>query len=262
MATARTRLMSGEESAPDETEHRTDEADGRGDSDRGSEHADRGGNGRDHPGIDNDGNDDHEGGGDHDGTDSDTSGHANHAHRGGDGHGDHGSHDGHDHHASDVETVGVAILTVSSSRSLDDDPAGDTIGSAFERAGHEVRSRALVADEHDDVQAGIDSLVDREDTDVVVTTGGTGITPDDVTIEAADPLFKKRLPGFGELFRRRSYGEVGARIVATRASAGVVEDVPVFCLPGSENAARLGSEIATDVCGHLAGLARRDEEQH
>ena len=177
------------------------------------------------------------------------------------GHGEHGD-PGHDHHASDIETVSAAILTISSSRSLEEDPAGEAIGEAFERAGHKVSTRALITDDHDDVQAAIDELVDREDTDVVVTTGGTGITPDDVTIEAAEVLFTKELPGFGELFRRRSYGEVGARIVATRAIAGVAGETPVFCLPGSENAARLGSEIATEVCGHLAGLARQDAEQH
>jgi len=176
--------------------------------------------------------------------------------------GAHHDHAGHDHHASDIETVSAAILTISSSRSLEEDPAGEAIGEAFERAGHEVSTRALVTDDHGDVQAAIDELVGREDTDVVVSTGGTGITPDDVTIEAVSPLFTKELPGFGELFRRRSYGEVGARIVATRAIAGVVSETPVFCLPGSENAARLGSEIATEVCGHLAGLARQDAEQH
>jgi molybdenum cofactor biosynthesis protein B len=176
--------------------------------------------------------------------------------------GAHHDHAGHDHHASDIETVSAAILTISSSRSLEEDPAGEAIGEAFERADHEVSTRALVTDDHDDVQAAIDELVGREDTDVVVSTGGTGITPDDMTIEAVSPLFTKELPGFGELFRRRSYGEVGARIVATRAIAGVVGETPVFCLPGSENAARLGSEIATEVCGHLAGLARQDAEQH
>jgi molybdenum cofactor biosynthesis protein B len=176
--------------------------------------------------------------------------------------GAHHDHAGHDHHASDIETVSAAILTISSSRSLEEDPAGEAIGEAFERADHEVSTRALVTDDHDDVQAAIDELVGREDTDVVVSTGGTGITPDDVTIEAVSPLFTKELPGFGELLRRRSYGEVGARIVATRAIAGVVGETPVFCLPGSENAARLGSEIATEVCGHLAGLARQDAEQH
>lgn len=227
--------------------------------------------------MSNDGRDDerpdHEDGNEGEDRDGDASGYDHHAHQDGhehddhDGNGDrhgHGGHAGHDHahHASDIETVGAAILTVSSSRSLDDDPAGDTIAAAFERAGHEVNTRELVSDEYDNVQAAFDSLVDRDDVDVVVTTGGTGITPDDVTIEAAEPLFKKELPGFGELFRRRSYGEVGARIVATRASAGVVSETPVFCLPGSRNAARLGSEIVTEVCGHLAGLAKRDDETH
>lgn len=201
----------------------------------------------------------------HDDGDGDTNGHDHHArqddHEGRHDHSEHAGHD-HAHHAGDVETVGAAILTVSSSRTLDDDPAGDTIASAIERAGHEMSTRELVNDEYDNVQAAVDSLVDREDTDIVVTTGGTGITPDDVTVEATEPLFKKELPGFGELFRRRSYGEVGARIVATRASAGVVSETPVFCLPGSQNAARLGAEIVTEVCGHLAGLAKRDDESH
>lgn len=205
------------------------------------------------------GDDEHDSANDGDHGSGGSGGNDHHAHQ--DDHGGHGDN-AHDHHAHDVETVGAAILTVSSSRTLDDDPAGDTIAAAIERAGHEVSTRELVTDEYDNVQAAVDSLVDRDDTDVVVTTGGTGITPDDVTIEAIEPLFKKTLPGFGELFRRRSYGEVGARSIATRASAGVVSEVPVFSLPGSENAARLGAEIVTDVCGHLAGLAKRDGEGH
>ncbi|MFB6304173.1 MAG: molybdenum cofactor biosynthesis protein B [Haloferacaceae archaeon] len=177
-----------------------------------------------------------------------------------DGH-DHGHDDGHDHdhHHHDLETLGAAVVTVSSSRSLDDDPAGDAIAAAFEAEGHEVVTRELVRDDFDGVQSRVDSLVDRSDVDVVVTTGGTGVTPDDVTVEAATPLFDKRLPGFGELFRRLSYDEIGTRVVGTRAVAGVADGVPVFCLPGSENAARLGSEeLIVPEAPHLAGLARRD----
>ncbi|MFB6268525.1 MAG: molybdenum cofactor biosynthesis protein B [Halobacterium sp.] len=173
----------------------------------------------------------------------------------------HGHDEEHDHHHHDVENVGVAVLTVSSSRSLDDDPAGDAIAAAFEDAGHEVVTRELVRDSYDRVQGGIDNLAGRGDVDTVVTTGGTGVTPDDVTVEAAKPLFDKELPGFGELFRRLSYDEIGEKVVATRASAGVVEGVPVFCLPGSENAAELGSrEVIVPEIGHLVGLARRGEE--
>jgi len=178
------------------------------------------------------------------------------------GHGhDHGHNHDHGHHHHDVETLGVAVLTVSSSRSLDDDPAGDAVSHAFESAGHEVVTRDLVGDDYDGVQSALGGLTKRDDVDAVVTSGGTGVTPDDVTVEAAERLFVKRLPGFGELFRRESYDEVGVMIVATRATAGIVEGVPVFCLPGSENAARLGGEIAVEAAGHLAGLARRDEDE-
>ena len=165
----------------------------------------------------------------------------------------------HDHHHHDVSDLGVAVLTVSSSRSLDDDPAGDAIADIVKGAGHEVSIRELVRDDYDGVQDTVDRLVDREDTDCVVTTGGTGVTPDDVTIEAVDPLFDKRLPGFGELFRRLSYDEIGTKVVGTRAVAGVADGVPVFCLPGSENAARLGTgEVVVEEAPHLAGLAARD----
>lgn len=175
-------------------------------------------------------------------------------------HGDH-SHDDHshdDHHAHDVESVGYGIVTVSSSRSLDDDPAGDAIASAVESVGDEVAIRELVGDSYDTVQSTVDRLADRDDVDCVVTTGGTGVTPDDVTVEAAGRLFDKELPGFGELFRSLSREEIGTMVVGTRATAGIVGDVPVFCLPGSENAARLGAEeIITEEAGHLSGLASR-----
>jgi molybdenum cofactor biosynthesis protein B len=163
--------------------------------------------------------------------------------------------DGHDH-GHEPETVGVAVLTVSSTRTLDDDPAGDAIAAAFEH----VADRDLVPDDHDRVQDWVNDAVTADDgPDAVVTTGGTGVSPDDVTVEAVGPLLDKRLPGFGELFRRRSTEEVGTRAIASRATAGIAGATPVFCLPGSENAARLGAEIAAAEAGHLAGLARRTE---
>lgn len=168
----------------------------------------------------------------------------------------------HDHHSHDKHDLGVAVLTVSSSRSLDDDTAGDRITDALESAGHEVTTRDLVGDDYDTVQGTVQRFVDRDDTDAVITTGGTGVTPDDVTVEAVEPLLAKELPGFGELFRRRSYDEIGTMVVATRATAGVADGVPVFCLPGSENAAALGTELIVATAGHLAGLASRDDDGH
>ncbi|PSQ54970.1 molybdenum cofactor biosynthesis protein [Halobacteriales archaeon SW_8_68_21] len=157
-----------------------------------------------------------------------------------------------------MDSVAVAVVTVSSSRSADEDPAGDYVAVAFEEAGHEVAVRELIPDDYDSVQGTVDRLAQRTDTDAVVTTGGTGVTPDDVTPEAVHGLFAKRLPGFSELFRRLSYEEIGTRTVGSRATAGVVSATPVFCLPGSENAVRLGvDEVILPEVGHLVGLAGR-----
>ncbi|WP_182022766.1 molybdenum cofactor synthesis domain-containing protein [Haloquadratum walsbyi] len=183
----------------------------------------------------------------------------NHSHHhGADGDDDHDHN--HTHHAHDVGTLGVAIFTVSSSRSLTDDAAGDAIVAAFESAGHTIITREIVDDDVHRIQSVVETAVSDADTDIVVTTGGTGITPDDVTIEAVSDQYDKSLPGFGELFRRRSEAEIGTRVLGTRATAGIIDAVPVFCLPGSENAATLGSaELIVPEAPHLAGLATRDE---
>jgi molybdenum cofactor biosynthesis protein B len=201
--------------------------------------------------------------------DDDAGGHDHAAADDGDGgdHGHGGEHDSggedHDHHhAHDVEQLGVAVVTVSSSRTLADDPSGDAIVDSLVAAGHDVVTRELVPDDHDDLQRSVDALVGRGDVDVVVTTGGTGVTPDDTTVEAVRPLLDKELPGFGELFRRLSYDDIGTKVVGTRATAGVAEGAPVFCLPGSEDAVTLAVEdIITEEAPHLAGLARRDEDE-
>lgn len=173
----------------------------------------------------------------------------------------HDHHDGHDsHHRHDLDRLQIAVVTVSSSRDLADDPSGDLIVNRIKGADHELAARKLVADDHDKIQTMVNDLVDRDDVDAVITTGGTGVTPDDVTPEAVKPLLDKPLPGFGELFRQLSYEEIGTMVVGTRAIGGVAEGVPVFSIPGSENAARLGiEEIILPEIGHLAGLARREE---
>lgn len=169
----------------------------------------------------------------------------------------------HEHDVHDLEAVGVAILTVSTSRTLEDDPSGDAIAAAVTEAGHEVITRELVGDALDSVQAAVNHLVARADVDVVVSTGGTGVSPDDVTVEAIDPLLEKDLPGFGEVFRRKSEADIGMRVVGTRATAGIVDSVPVFALPGSVDAVQLGiEEVILPVIGHLTGLAQRGQHDH
>jgi molybdenum cofactor biosynthesis protein B len=177
-------------------------------------------------------------------------------------HGHHGGDHDHDHHSHDIAELEFAVLTVSSSREFDEDAAGNTITERLEAADHTVAVRELVNDDYDSVQATIDRFADRGDVDCVVTTGGTGVTPDDVTVEAARPLFDKRLPGFGELFRSLSREEIGTKVVGTRATAGIADGTPVFCLPGSESAVELGTDaIIVEEAPHLAGLAQRDEDE-
>jgi len=172
----------------------------------------------------------------------------------------HDDHADHDHHHHDVERLGVAVVTVSSSRTLEDDPSGDAIADLVEGSAHTVEARSLVEDDHDAVQGRVNSYIDDAAVDAVVTTGGTGVTPDDVTVEAVEGLFDKQLPGFGELFRRLSYDDIGTRVVGTRATAGIADATAVFCLPGSEAAVRLGvEEIILAEAPHLVGLARRAE---
>jgi len=188
---------------------------------------------------------------------------------GGDDHAghEHGESGTHDHHHHDLDRLSMAVITVSSTRDETEDAAGDAIEAELCAADNEVTTRVVVPDDAAAVQEAVEEAIADESVDAVVTTGGTGVTPDDVTVEAVEGLFEKHLPGFGELFREFSREEVGTRVVGTRATAGIAPrdpetpdagGVPVFSLPGSENAARLGTrDIIVPEAPHLAGLARR-----
>jgi molybdenum cofactor biosynthesis protein B len=200
---------------------------------------------------------------DHSTVERDTDEHDAHTGHEHDRHASHTDHDGHDHshgHDATATQVGVAVVTVSSTRTREDDPSGDIVETTLANAGHDIVTRDVIRDDLDGIQNVVVALTDRSDVDAVVTTGGTGITPDDVTVEAVSPLFDKELPGFGELFRILSYEDVGTKALASRATAGVVDGSVVFCLPGSEAAATLGvEELIAEEIGHLVGLAQRDE---
>lgn len=163
------------------------------------------------------------------------------------------------HHGDRADEMGVAVATVSTTRSVEDDHSGDAIIAIVEAAGFDVVTREVIPDDYDAIQRSVDALTRREDVDVIITNGGTGVTPDDVTVEAAGALFEKRLPGFGELFRRLSFEDIGTRTVGSRATAGIADSVVVFCLPGSPDAVRLGTEsIIVEVAPHLVALAAPD----
>jgi len=158
---------------------------------------------------------------------------------------------GHPH--DEVDDVAFGVLTVSTSRTLDDDDSGDALQRAIEDEGHTVARRDLVDDDYREIQATVLALVE-DGVDAVVVTGGTGLAPGDVTVDAVRPLCDRAIPGFGELFRLLSYEDIGATAILSRADAGVVEDVPVFCLPGSEGAATFGAtELVLPTIGHILG---------
>jgi len=157
-----------------------------------------------------------------------------------------------------IDPLYVAIVTVSSSRDLEEDPGGDTAQELTEEAGHRVTARELVRDDFSEIRGTVDQLATRDDVDCIVTTGGTGMTMDDVTPTACEGLFERDIPGFGELFRSISYEIIGHRAMASRATAGVVSGTVVFCLPGSRGAVTDGmTELILPEAPHLAGLATR-----
>ena len=161
-----------------------------------------------------------------------------------------------DHDIVDPRYVG--IVTVSTSRAVDADPGGDLAENLVEEAGGLVTARELVSDEYAEIQRIVSALATRESVDCIVTTGGTGVTLDDVTPTACAALFDRDIPGFGELFRSISYDIIGHRAMASRATGGLIHDTPVFCLPGSTGAVKDGlTELILPEAPHLRGLATR-----
>lgn len=136
----------------------------------------------------------------------------------------------------------VRILTISDSRDLSTDKSGALLEDLCEQAGHRVSLRQVIPDEESLIQQTVRAWASGEEVDVILVTGGTGITERDVTPEAVEPLYDKVLPGFGELFRHLSFAEIGTACIQSRASAGLIYKTVVFLMPGSTGACRLAAE--------------------
>mgnify|MGYP001082688506 CR=1 FL=1 len=170
-----------------------------------------------------------------------------------------------EHKAKAPKRVGFAVIVCSSSRfeavkSMKhvDDPSGDLIVELLEKVGHRVVFRTVVPDDRVLIGQSVGNALGMRDVDVVITCGGTGVSLTDVTIETVRPLLRKTLPGFGELFRRLSYDEIGSPALLSRALAGVADKgKAIFCIPGSPQAVRLCLEkfILPEV-GHILKHAR------
>ena len=167
----------------------------------------------------------------------------------------------HRHRDSAPDTVRVAVLTISDTRTPETDTGGDTIDELMRGAGHEVVKRDIVGDDATRIRMELLDLLARSDVDAVITTGGTGISARDTTYEVVDRMLEKRLDGFGEIFRMLSYEEVGAAAVLSRAVAGAVGDKLVACLPGSRNAVRLAVEkLLVPEIAHVVFELRKHRE--
>ncbi|GAB5508252.1 MAG: molybdenum cofactor biosynthesis protein B [Rhizobiaceae bacterium] len=134
--------------------------------------------------------------------------------------------------------VGIAVLTVSDTRSLTDDRSGDTLAERITQAGHRLAAREIATDDIEAIRAVVGKWVADENIDVVITTGGTGFTGRDITPEALEPLFDKRMDGFSEVFHRISFDKIGTSTIQSRATAGLIGTTFVFVLPGSPGACR------------------------
>ncbi len=137
-----------------------------------------------------------------------------------------------------LQRLSVAVLTVSDTRSRENDTSGDYLAQALEEIGHHTRGRAIVRDDIYQIRAVLSSWIADADINAVLITGGTGFSGRDSTPEAVRPLFDKEIDGFGEVFRALSYAEIGSSTLQSRALAGFANDTVIFCMPGSTGACK------------------------
>ena len=162
------------------------------------------------------------------------------------------------HRAAAPKTTRCRVVTVSDTRTEETDRGGGAIVELLAQEGHDVAGKTIVRDDPERVRGALQAGIETPDVDVVITTGGTGITRRDGTYEVVSALLDKRIDGFGELFRALSYEEIGPAAMLSRACAGLAAGTIVISLPGSENAVRLAmTKLILPELGHMVREARR-----
>lgn len=144
------------------------------------------------------------------------------------------------HQKADFVPLNIAVLTLSDTRTAETDTSGQALVDLLEAAGHQLAARDLCPDDVYTSRAIVSAWIADEAVDVIITTGGTGLTARDSTPEALGPLFDRTVEGFGELFRQLSFQEIGTSTIQSRATAGLANQTLIFCLPGSTGACRTG----------------------
>ena len=145
------------------------------------------------------------------------------------------------HRHSDIK-ASVAVLTISDTRTIENDESGRLIQEKLNAAGHTVAQYSITTDDPETILKAIEQYLNDPDIEAIITNGGTGISPRDQTVEVVSRLLDKALDGFGELFRFLSYEEIGSSAMMSRAIGGIARSKPLFSLPGSKAAVRLGME--------------------
>ena len=158
----------------------------------------------------------------------------------------------------------IVTVTVSDAHQGDADKSGPAIAEALKKAGHDLMRHERVANDRAAISMLITELMgaSADGCDVVFLTGGTGLGPKDVTVEAVEALVEKRLDGFGEAFRRASVDQIGPRGLLSRATAGVLRGCIIVAVPGSTKGATLGAEIAAPILDHASEVARGRAKKH
>jgi molybdenum cofactor biosynthesis protein B len=157
-----------------------------------------------------------------------------------------------EHKQAAPRQVTIAVLTLSTTRSLAEDASGQWIKESAIEAGHRVLCHRVIPDEAATITMTVREITENVKPEILLMNGGTGITPQDVTIEAVSPMFSKVLSAFGPLFAQLSMQEIGSAAVMSRATAGIVGSTVVFCMPGSLNACKLAcTRLIFPELGHL-----------
>lgn len=136
------------------------------------------------------------------------------------------------------QPINIAVLTISDTRTFADDRSGDTLAGRVEAAGHTIADRKIVKDDKPSITSQLEAWIADPDIDVIISTGGTGLTGRDITPECFEPLYTKAIPGFGELFRMLSYDLIGTSTIQSRATGGLAGTTLMFALPGSTGAVK------------------------
>ena len=162
-----------------------------------------------------------------------------------------------EHHKEALKNLKCAVVTISDTRTEENDDSGRAIRELLKSQGHEISDYTIVKDESEPIRNAV--LKAMGTSDAVISNGGTGISPRDITIETLEPLMNRTVEGFGELFRSLSFDEIGSSAMLSRAIAGVVDKNLVFCLPGSPNAVKLAMEkLILPEMGHMLSQVRKE----